>query len=273
MKRLLVLVLGVFLALTLAVCPAFATQAVIGLSISGTGEASGTSDFSVSTINSDTLTRMLDSNTGSDFYIVKIDDVDKSPCWSVQVTTATTTGGSSTFDLGYKVLTTTSSTTPAWTLAPLIRTNKGTATSSSGYNPVYFNPPPGSYIRFYWTHDPTGGTTPFITVDATVLVTDNANCAEPEVIRLGVENLTLNTSGVSSFSEPADAKETWVTLMGGPFRFTDSSVSGTSVVGQIYYDKDSLFFYGKNDIDGARFMLDSTATSGGSMYILHYGRP
>jgi len=78
---------------------------------------------------------------------------------------------------------------------------------------------------------------------------------------------------VSSFTEPDDAKEAWVNLVGGgPYRFTDSSVSGTSIVGQTYYAGDSLFFYGKNDIDNARFMLDSTATSG-TFYVIYYGRP
>jgi len=268
MKKLLV----VLLALIFLAVPAFAAQTEINLTIDEAGTASGTSSFELDIGGTAAFGKMADSATGTADYILVMRDLIKSPCWSVQVRTATTTGGSSSFDLGYKVIND-EPAAAAWSISPLRRIQKNVATSASGYAPAYFQPPVGKYMRFYWTHDPVSGTTPFNAVTARVIVTEEGNCSEPELVNLGAtESLTLNTSGVSSFAEPADAKEAWVNLIGGPFRVTDSSVSGVSNVGQKYYDGDSLFFYGKDDIDKARIMLDSTASSG-SAYVIYYGRP
>jgi len=267
MKRIF---LAVFLALMFFAAPVYAKKVEINFALTASGVTSSTESLSISSISQDTslFYTKPDSATGTLQYILADRGNIPAPCWSVQVTTATS-AGDTTIGIGYKVINAEPSTA-VWTAAPLQRIMNGVSTASgvSTY-PVTFSPPAGKYLRFYLT----SGTTAFTVFDARVIVSDNANCPEPAVVRLSVQSISGTTTAVSSFTEPDDAKEAWVNLVGGgPYRFTDSSVSGTSIVGQTYYAGDSLFFYGKNDIDNARFMLDSTATSG-TFYVIYYGRP
>jgi hypothetical protein len=265
MKKIMLLVLAFVFAFTV---PAMARQAEINLAVHESGAASGTSPFYIETMKGDAFALLDDSASGTSKFILMDRSLIQNPCWSIQVTDATTTGGDSTFDLAYKLINVDPSTAN-WTAAPLIRIidNVTVSSGASVYN-YYFNPPPGKNLRFYMT----SGATPFSNFEAKVVVNDNAKCPTPDPIRLSVESLTLNTSGVSSFTVPVDAQEAWVSLVTGPFRLTDSSVSGTSAVGQKYSDGDTVIFKGYNDISRARIMLDSSASSGVA-YVIYYGKP
>ena len=269
MKKLLIAILAVFIVLSLA-GNVLARKAEINLSITATTTASTTEALYVSSVSQDLQAFGLEKDATSgtqDFLLFDKGGSMPDACWSIQPIMATTTGGDSTFDISYKAINADHSAA-AWAAAPLTRIIKGASGNASAYSATVFNPPPAKYLRFYVD----SGVTAYSTFTARVVVTEAANCPEPALVRLSVESLTVNTSGVSNFAEPDDAKEAWVNLIGGPFRFGDSSSNPSSTVGQIYYGGDSLFFYGKDDIDKARFLLDSTAASG-SVYVIYYGRP
>ena len=263
-----------FIALFLVVLffwvgPALARKVEINLALTASGATTSTESLYIDSISDGSVTfgKMGEAATGTENYILSDRGNMPSPCWSIQPITATTSGGDSTFDLAYKTIDVDLSAA-AWTAAPLKRIARGVSGNASAYTVSYFNPPPAKYLRFYVT----SGATDFTTFTSRVIVTDNVNCPEPELVRLSVESLTLNASGVSNFTEPADVSQVWANLIGGPFRFGDSSSNPSSSVGQKYYDGDTLIFYGKDDADDARFLLDSTASSG-VVYVIYYGRP
>ena len=212
MKKLTRILMAVLVLCFIASLAYAATnKAEINLAMHETMGTSGTSPFYIETIDDQAIFgRLKDSASGVSDFILFDRAAMASPCWSIQVTALTTTGGDATIDLAYKVIND-EPTTAKWTAAPLIRIVNDISTSSGASVFSHsFNPPPGKYLRFYLT----SGTTPFTNFEARVIVNNNGNCPEPPLIVLS-SSASGVTLSASTLTTPDDADRLILGLISG----------------------------------------------------------
>lgn len=267
-KKMLLVILAMVFVMA---APVYADRAVFNLYFSGDGAgSSGTTAFHIlSTSTPRPFGLEKASGTGVNDYVISGISRLTGKCYSIRVSDTSGADGTATFDLGYKVSDTNS--TSAWSKARLIRIVKNSDLSSGTSLWIRnFQPPDGDYLRFYFTQS---GTTSFTSATVKMTISNEGNCREPEYIVLSSQTLGLVASGVSSFTVPDDAVMLVASLMisGNTIAYRVDGTDPTASSGMAHMGSlDPLVIKGYQAIKAFEAM---PVASGVTLHGIFYGKP